>query len=556
MVSYFINVFLISGLYYLNEYVYASRFTYIQYNDIYSISDALRVASNYPLIINLNIIVKFSAILIITVFITIFYIKYGKSEKILPKYKIFDKCFLKCGISSALLSGIFSFIFIFTDIIQYPVPEFGINLYTNKYSLVYALIGEYKHGKFDEPENYSETEIASMNLDEVQDTEIDEPVDIVVIMNEAFTDYSLCGEVNLNMDPLSEIHSYDFLQSGKLCVSVYGGATANTEFEFLTGLSLAYFPQSSVPYSMYIKKDTHSLCTDLKKFSYTCTAIHPYYAEEYRRESVYNFLGFDDFISGEDFSDTKVNIDKDTDINSMQIFTDEKPFGENNDYYRGYISDAQCYEKISEVLESNKDKPNFVFAVTVQNHGIYGFDRGEDYIFEDFTKICQNLTVTSDFSDDYFTCSHESSRAFAAFLNEIQNRDKKTIVVMFGDHHPSIDTNAFLVKDSSDLVISDKTASDYIVPYYIMTNFTPETEIDTEKYKTLSPNYLSLFIKEYCNIPKTNFDNFRYSVMEEYPAITVNFFVDKDGNYILTDNIPSNEKLTTYENICYYETME
>ena len=52
--------------------------------------------------------------------------------------------------------------------------------------------------------------------------------------------------------------------TGMLNVSVCGGNTANTEFEFLTGNTMAFLPQGSIPYQQYINGDLKALPDYLK----------------------------------------------------------------------------------------------------------------------------------------------------------------------------------------------------------------------------------------------------------------------------------------------------
>ena len=121
-------------------------------------------------------------------------------------------------------------------------------------------------------------------------------------MDEAFSDPAVLGEVDANMDYMPFVHSLqngaENAITGKLHVSVKGGNTANTEFEFLTGNTMAFLPQGSVAYQQYIHEETQSLASYLKSLGYTTRAAHPYKASGWDRETVYPLLGFEraDFI--------------------------------------------------------------------------------------------------------------------------------------------------------------------------------------------------------------------------------------------------------------------
>ena len=93
-----------------------------------------------------------------------------------------------------------------------------------------------------------------------------------------------------------------------------------------------------VPFQQIIKNDTSSLVGLLKDRGYTTVAIHPYDKMGYSRFRVYPQLGFDVFLSFDDFKDFTLERDE-------------------------YISDLDSYRKVIEVFEDNKetDDPIFIF---------------------------------------------------------------------------------------------------------------------------------------------------------------------------------------------------
>ena len=56
----------------------------------------------------------------------------------------------------------------------------------------------------------------------------------------------------------------DEAAKGYVYTSVFGGATANSEFEFLTGNSMAYVPAGTVAYQMYVDEGDSSIVSILK----------------------------------------------------------------------------------------------------------------------------------------------------------------------------------------------------------------------------------------------------------------------------------------------------
>ena len=109
---------------------------------------------------------------------------------------------------------------------------------------------------------------------------------IIVIMDEAFADMAYIGPFTPQQDYMPFFHSLQGAENtitGRLHVSVLGGNTANTEFEFLTGNTMAFLPQGSIPYQQYIRGSLPTLASYLREAGYQTVAMHPYYAKGWSR---------------------------------------------------------------------------------------------------------------------------------------------------------------------------------------------------------------------------------------------------------------------------------
>ena len=119
---------------------------------------------------------------------------------------------------------------------------------------------------------------------------------IVVIMNEAFSDLSVWGDFATSEEVMPFFKSLQQeAVGGELYVSVKGGNTANTEFEFLTGDTMGFLPKGSIPYQQYINDETPSLASHLKTLGYSTTAIHPYNRTGWDEIRSMKKFGFDEF---------------------------------------------------------------------------------------------------------------------------------------------------------------------------------------------------------------------------------------------------------------------
>lgn len=118
-------------------------------------------------------------------------------------------------------------------------------------------------------------------------------------MSEVFWDPTRMASLGLSEDPMKNIRQViSQHSSGWLLSPVYGGGTANTEFEALTGFSMYNIISGSGPYQQALDKKglMPSMVSMLEEQVYESLAMHAYKGMFYKRDRVYNILGFDDFI--------------------------------------------------------------------------------------------------------------------------------------------------------------------------------------------------------------------------------------------------------------------
>ena len=189
---------------------------------------------------------------------------------------------------------------------------------------------------------------------------------IVAVMNESFSDLSCFEQLQAAgyTGPAFYNSLPDTLVRGTMLASVAGGGTANSEFEFLTGATTAFVGLGKIPYQLYQMNGVNSLAKDLKELGYTATAMHPQNPVNYHRDKIYQQLGFGDFLSIGDF--------------------------EGAPCYHAGVCDYATYDKILDLLRTD-DAPQFIFDVTMQNHG--GYDVGT-VPAEELTKSADRLFLS------------------------------------------------------------------------------------------------------------------------------------------------------------------
>lgn len=313
---------------------------------------------------------------------------------------------------------------------------------------------------------------------------------IIVIMDESFADFRVLGD-NFHTDRQVTPFMDSMLENtvkGYAMSSVYGGNTANSEFEFLTGHSMAFLPDSSVPYQQYINDEIYSLPWVLRSYGYKCVSTHPYLESGWSRESIYPRLGF--------VESTFIN-----DYISPEII-------------REYISDREMFKFILDYLNKNdEDKPVFMFGITMQNHG------GYSYAGDNFSTTVSLEGYSNDYPtvEQYLTLISETDAAVEYLIKELEAYPEDTVVLFFGDHFPGLNNNFYEEVHGGELVTLEERMLLYKVPYFIWANF----DINESCGNETSLNYLAVELLETVGITLPPFYKFLAECSNVLPMLNV-----------------------------------
>lgn len=312
----------------------------------------------------------------------------------------------------------------------------------------------------EEPAGYTEDAVTSI-ADGFSGTDGKKP-NVICIMSEAFADPDQWTKLKFDRDitPVLDSLKEDSL-TGMVLTPSYGGGTSISEYEVLTGNCASYLPQGTVPYMQYVNEKTDSYASFLKELGYSTVAIHPYKPDFWSRDKAYPLMGFDKFISMDDFK--------------------------NPTTYRWqkYISDMDMTEMIISEYESAKDDgPFFAFCVSMQNHASYaGSDYGDDSI-----RLVGDYPVLSDdvkgAVESFATGAHLADEALGALVEYFENEDSDTVIIFFGDHQPHV--GAVELSDlgltSLDNPAELNTKLNYSTPYVIWNNFDDDISAETADF--------------------------------------------------------------------------
>lgn len=516
-----------------NHYVMAFRSTPFVPWDLLSVRTAASVAQNYDFTPTPRMIV-------VTVLFVLLMVAVRVLRKV-PRIK------LPIRLGSAVLCGLALCLFVNTlqqETFQnkhYLYPFLFTPAYMTKVNgMAVTFAMDLAYVAVDKPEGYSAEEAQKTleqygNTDNVfaddeentndaknrgEDANNKDLPNIIVIMDEAFSDLSVVGDLETNEDYMPFMHKMqqgaDHTITGYAQVSVCGGNTANSEFEFLTGNTMSFLPSGSIPYQQYITKDTPSLASYLASLGYETYAQHPYYASGWNREKVYPLLGFEHLNFIDDYA--------------------------NKTYVRKYVSDDADMQHIIDTYENKEDgKPAFIFNVTMQNHG------GYTDAFSDLSEDVHATNYNSEVLDRYLSLIRLTDQSLEKLVDYFSNVDEKTVIVFFGDHQPS-DTVAAQVQDSmllpGESVPDEQLRKRYLVPYLVWANY----DIDGATQQNTSLNYLSAEVLKAAGVPTDAYQNFLLDLQKSYPVMSA------AGR---TDASDADENmLNTYKKLQYYNLFE
>lgn len=153
----------------------------------------------------------------------------------------------------------------------------------------------------------------------------------------------------------------------------------------------------------------------------------------------------------------------------------------NPEYVR-YISDKESYKKVIERYKNKKEgQPLFVFDMTIQNHGGYLTNTNwKDPVYPEGSHLPE--------AKEFLSATKVSDDAFQYLVKYFEKQDEPTIICMFGDHHPSIETEFYetlLGKKQSDWGL-EEIQKRYATPFIIWANY----DIEEAKEVSISNNYL------------------------------------------------------------------
>ena len=537
---------LIAALGIANSFVISFRGMALSAADLFSLGAAASVASEYTYELDWYMYME----LLCTLAICMFSLKLHGGRILHPALRA-AVLVLWCGVA-----GSFYYLCCRTDFLeQHDIRSQGFThqLRYKNYDMIFTTLTTCFYLSVEKPEGYSldkVNEIAAPYLTDGKNKAVSddkntastsgnaaanaaiaagETPNLIVIMNESFADYTSIGKgLDLSEDCMPFIHSLtENTIKGTAYVSIFGGNTPNSEYEFLTGNTMGFLPASSVGFNLFVRGNLPSIASELKSQGYETLAMHPYRGTNYRRNLVYPQIGFDTFYTRDDFTQAK--------------------------YIRSYISDDTLAQRI--ITEFNKheestDTPLFSYNVTIQNHGGY-FASNTRNLDLDITVEAPEVDQTK--TTLYVNLIRESDQMLQNLVNYFEDKEAPTVIVMFGDHQANLGDNTYeYLVGNEDEISREERMEKYKVPFVIWANY----DIPEETIERTSLNYLYSILADRLDFPMTGYQKYLLALSEKIPALCAQGYWGDDGNYyeLEDESSPYHDLINEY-NILEYNDI-
>lgn len=509
-------VSLLHGL--IDHYVMLFRGTPVMLSDVFSIGTAANVAQGYSAPVELSVLRGVSAAVLYCVLVCLMQ----------RRWKLFERWYVRRGCSLIVVA-------LAAYAVHYGlgITGTGINFWASSrsYSEFYYFLRCAGRSIVRAPEGYGADALDAL-ASTYEGKQGTHTPNIIVIMNESFSDLGIVGDFETNEDYMPFVHS---LQQGakntvtdNLLVSTFGGGTANTEFEFLTGDTMAFLPFGCSPYQMYVKSAMPSLVGGLEAQNYQTVAMHPYLSTSWNRPQVYSSFGFDE-----------------------QCYEDSFPA--DAERVRGRVSDSASYKKIIELYESKPEgQPFFLFDVTMQNHG--GYEREGYPAFEEKIHLTGEYEGKYQQVDTYLSLVRCSDDAVQELINYFAKVSDDTAIIFFGDHQPNVPAAFYddLYGNTDAERSREQEQTKLMTPFFIWANY----DIPSQNGVEISANYLSALTLNVLGCSTSGFDEMRLATRESVPRINNYGYYLADGSWHDGETLFECGELTGYREAQYAQIFD
>lgn len=324
------------------------------------------------------------------------------------------------------------------------------------------------------------------------------PPTVIVLMSESFFDPTRLPKVKFLDEPIPTVRRLQReYTSGTLFSPVFGGGTANAEFEVLTGHAMRFLPEGSVPYQQYVRRPHPSLATLFAAQGYQTVAVHNFHRWFWERDVVYRHLGFERFIGLEDMPGGLVD--------------------------GSYPSDALLTAQLIEQFEA-RTRPLFMFAISMEAHGPYIPGRYAQQSVRFESELDEGARAQL---EAYLEAAHHADRELGALVEYFSKVKSPVTIVFFGDHLPSLPgvlQQTGVIRSLNELELGQLSFI-HQVPLLVWTNGPHEPR----QLGPLSTSFLGPLVLELTGTPGSRYTDFLSELSRTLPVMSPGLVFDAQG---------------------------
>ena len=453
----------------------------------------------------------------------------------------------------AVLIGLIFTVYASNDLYNsFPVSNaYYVPSVFNELGFPYCFTHHFTTYTVDRPEGFSRSDAEDWEDQPVTANEV-EPVNVIMVMNEAFSDLTddPAFTYSAENDPLPNLHALrqdPNCISGHVVVPGFAGGTANTEFDVLTGMQTGALSATTTSAFRAVNRNLDSLFRVYGADGYHTSFLHPGDAWFYNRENVYRWLGAEEIEFAEDMDGLE---------------------------YKGrWVTDSYLAGLIQEKFETAQSAgtPLFNYTTTIQNHMSYTADKyGADY-------VCPPVETAAELSDEARTLLSvyiEGARDADAMLGRLRDyfaaQKAPVVLVFWGDHLPYLGDNQLAYRESGISLTPEENGTEsflrsYETPYVIWANDAAAEALDWQSAAgnlglpedgTVSACYLGATVLELTGYFQES-PWFRYltDVRRELPVLQKETAMLADRSIVSLDALNANQSglIAKLRNWSYYK---
>ncbi|MDO5301065.1 MAG: LTA synthase family protein [Tissierellia bacterium] len=435
------------------------------------------------------------------------------------------------------------------DRLYYSLPVAGnpynILSHFNSKGFNYTFLYRIKDVFVKAPQDYDREEIQKYDEEdrsqELATLRNREKPNIIWIMGEAFTDLSQNSAFSFEpgFDPNENFKRLQgtSILSGRIVTPSFGGGTGDTEFDVLTGTLTTDVSINGYESFNAIKREIDSLPRFLDDIGYQTRAFHPGYEWFYRRNEVYGKMGFQEMYFLEDIENPEIR-------------------GE-------YVSEKQFTDLLIERFEADLEKseaPLFDYAVDIQNHGPYTYDKyQESYPYHSKYKLSHDA---ANMFGSYFMGVKDIDRMLGRVYEMMMSKREPIVLVFYGDHLPSLGSEPSAYEEIKKELSWEDLEGEieyYSTPFMVLANESGRAYLQRENTElnhgaVISSNYLASTVLDLLGYTQGDpFFGYNSELRKKLPVISRHFIYDgKDAYHRTEGDTESPEIYHHYRKYEYY----